>query len=502
MKSKIIDSTAFKKIKNKLVNKKIVLCHGVFDVLHYGHIKYFNSAKSNGDILIVSITADKYVKKGFNRPYFSEQIRAKTLSSLSIVNYVIINNFENAKPIIQLIKPDLYVKGPDYKNLVKTDKNLLVEINTTKKNGGKIIFTEDESFSSSNIINSTFDNLNNEQKNFLRKFKNKFSIRDINNLINKLAKLKVLVVGEVIIDEYIFSDTVGKSGKEPILINKKINSEKYAGGSISIANHAASFTKEVKVLSYIGQKSEDLKFIKSNLQKNVKFEYVNKINSRTILKTRIVDNYTKNKIIGVYDLNEENLSDGDEKKFINKIDKNINNYDLVIVIDYGHGLLTKNVIKNLKKKSKFLAVNAQLNSLNISSHSFSKYNKSDYIALHEGELRNEFRDQEINLDNLIKKFKKVRNIKNLVVTRGKKGAYGNLLNKKMICPAFSDKVIDRIGAGDTFLSISSLLLYLKAPIEIILLLSNLSASQTISNMGTNKPVSKNVLIKSLEYLIK
>lgn len=500
--TKIIDHKSINNIKKRLRNKKIVLCHGVFDVLHYGHIKYFNSAKLKGDILIVSVTSDKFVNKGFNRPYFTDQVRANTISALSMVDYVYINNYPNSKPVIQLIKPDFYVKGPDYKNILNKDKNLIIEVNEVKKNGGRVVFTDDETFSSSNIINSTFNNLDNEQKNFLKKFKSKFSISDVNKYISKMDKLNVLVVGEVIIDEYIFCDTIGKSGKEPILINKKIKSEKYAGGSISIANHASTFSNKVKVLSYLGENAEDLDFIKSNLQKNVKLDYIKKKKSRTILKTRILDNYTKNKIIGVYDLNDDILSREDEDKFIKKIDQNINKYDLVILIDYGHGLLTSKVVQNLKKKSKFLSVNAQLNSLNTSSHSFSKYNKTDYISLHEGEIRNEFRDQDLKLDKLINKFKKTRQVKNVVVTRGKKGSFGYLLNQKMNCPAFSDKVIDRIGAGDTFLSISSLFLFLKAPIEIILLISNLCASQTIANIGTNKPVSKNNLIKHLKYLIK
>ena len=82
--SKILDIKNIKKVKNEKI--KIGLCHGVFDILHYGHIVHFEEAKKNCDILIVSITSDKYVKKGEGRPYFNENVRAKTLASLSIGN--------------------------------------------------------------------------------------------------------------------------------------------------------------------------------------------------------------------------------------------------------------------------------------------------------------------------------------------------------------------------------------------------------------------------------
>ena len=109
------------KITKKKINdlikskKKIVMCHGVFDILHLGHIKHFEEAKSLGDILIISVTSNKYVNKGFERPYFDLKTRMETLSSLSCVDYVIASDFPTAERNLNLIKPSFYVKGPDYK---------------------------------------------------------------------------------------------------------------------------------------------------------------------------------------------------------------------------------------------------------------------------------------------------------------------------------------------------------------------------------------------------
>ena len=101
-------------IKNK--GKKVVQCHGVFDIVHLGHIRHFNMAKKEGDVLLVTLTADKYVKRGPGRPIFNEQLRAEYLASLSMVDYVGIINADTATESIKILKPNFYAKGHEYKN--------------------------------------------------------------------------------------------------------------------------------------------------------------------------------------------------------------------------------------------------------------------------------------------------------------------------------------------------------------------------------------------------
>ena len=137
--------------------QKVALSHGVFDVLHIGHKRYFEVAKSYADILIVSITTDKFVKKGPSRPFFNQNIRSEMVASLDMVDYVVLSNSETAVNVISKLKPNFYVKGQDYKNL-KSDitKNIFKEKKAVEKNNGQLIFTDEIQFSSSNIINSFF----------------------------------------------------------------------------------------------------------------------------------------------------------------------------------------------------------------------------------------------------------------------------------------------------------------------------------------------------------
>ena len=132
MNSKIKTVEELKKILIDIRNKskKIILCHGVFDLIHVGHIKHFKEAKKNGKFLIVSITSDKFVNKGSGRPIFNQNLRAEFLSSISIVDAVVINNNLTSEKIISQLKPDIYFKGPDYKNnQADKSRNIYKEIN-------------------------------------------------------------------------------------------------------------------------------------------------------------------------------------------------------------------------------------------------------------------------------------------------------------------------------------------------------------------------------------
>ena len=118
MKSKIYNLSDLKKVihKEKIKNRKIVLCHGVFDLLHVGHIKHLQKAKENGDKLVVTLTPDKYVNKGPGKPVFNQSLRSEAIAALDSVDFVAVNDSSTAVNPIKVLKPNVYCKGKDYKN--------------------------------------------------------------------------------------------------------------------------------------------------------------------------------------------------------------------------------------------------------------------------------------------------------------------------------------------------------------------------------------------------
>ncbi|MDC3249690.1 adenylyltransferase/cytidyltransferase family protein, partial [Candidatus Pelagibacter sp.] len=266
----------------KKKGKKIVLCHGVFDLLHLGHLRHFKEAKEYGDVLFVSITEDKYINKGFNRPYFNTQQRLEALSLINSVDYVFINNSKDAIKSIKELRPNIYCKGPDYKDRNSDITNKIKkEEKECLKNDGIIKFTKSETFSSSKLLNSVDEKSDKLQKYLIELKLNDFS-KKIIETIDGLNKKEIVLIGETIIDKYNFCETLGKSGKEPHLVLKNINEEIYLGGVIAIAKNLAPLCKLVKVVSVLGEKKEYLNFIKKELPNNVKLDFIYKKNSSTI----------------------------------------------------------------------------------------------------------------------------------------------------------------------------------------------------------------------------
>jgi len=481
----------------------VIHCHGGFDLLHIGHIKYFQEAKSMGDLLIVTITPDLYLNKGPGRPAFNEKHRAEAIAALDVVDYVAINKWPTAIETIKLLKPNLYVKGPDYKDY-KNDVtgNISLEEDAVKSVGGEIAFTTDITFSSSSLINEQISNLSEGQKKFLNKLKSEFSFKKITEYIDRLTKLRVLLVGEAIIDEYVFCDTIGKSGKEPVLINQKISAEKYSGGIMAVANQVSDFCKKGKILSYLGDRDDQNQFIKKNLKSNIDIDYVIKSNSPTILKTRFIDNYTNIKTLGVYDINDNLLNKKEETELYKKIEDCIRDYDVVIVADYGHGLISPKIVNILEEGSKFLAVNTQINSFNIGYHTISKYKKANYVCVHEGELRHDYRNRSDKIEYLIRNLSDRIKSDFILVTQGTVGSLAFDNRNFTSCPAYATEVVDRIGAGDTLLAITSLCFAAGIPKDLTLFIGNLAAAEMISSIGTGMKLNKINLLKSIESLLK
>lgn len=137
----------FLRSKNK--NLKVVATNGCFDILHIGHIRSLQKAKTFGDILVVGVNSDTSVKKikGKDRPINSENERAEVLAALSSIDIVSIFNEESAENFLELVKPDIYVKGEEY------DLDNLQEAKIVRKYGGKTIqIPMVPGFSTTNII--------------------------------------------------------------------------------------------------------------------------------------------------------------------------------------------------------------------------------------------------------------------------------------------------------------------------------------------------------------
>ncbi len=490
---------------HKLVrNKKVVQCHGVFDLLHIGHIRHFKLAKSYGDVLVVTLTADKYVNKGPTRPAFNENLRAEFIASLSFVDFVIINNNPTAIELIETIRPSVYVKGAEYKDAANDLTNKIIdETEAVRAVGGRIEFTDDITFSSSTLLNKNFSPLPKESQSFLDDFRSKYSIDTIFQYFTKAEKLNVLVIGEAIVDIYNFSDVIGKSGKEPILVTKHKFEEKYAGGVIALANHLSEFCKRATCLTYLGEDAGYEDLIKNRLKSNVDMISVYKKNSPTIVKRRYLDEYLQQKLFEVYELNDDYFEDEQKEDFYQKLQKIVPEYDLVIIIDYGHGLLDERSIDYIVNNAKFLAVNTQSNASNHGYNCISKYTKANFVAVASRELQLNYRQKHLSIVEQLERLLKEHKYDAALVTAGNKGSYSCRTNEApSSAPAFTMKIVDRVGAGDAVLALTSLFAYFNAPADLIAFIGNVVGAEAVGIMGNKDNIHKVSLMKHINHILK
>ncbi len=504
-KSKVVTLAELESIAKDIreSGKSIALCHGVFDLVHPGHIQHFKAAKRVADVLVVSVTADKFVNKGPGRPLFEDSIRAESIAALQDIDYVLISHFATAIEVIEQVKPSLYIKGLDYLNAGDDVTGMITkERAAVEKNGGKIHFTNELTSSSSFLINKFFSNLTDEAKIWLDAFKLSDGYEESIKWIDKISTLKVLVLGETIVDQYTYCEPLAKSSKDPILAFQRRETKLYPGGILTIANNCSSWVSKVKIVSFVGKDDPILTKIDHKINSNIETKYIEVSDRPTILKHRFVDKASKSRIFEYYDYEGTDLPAKSKNDLAVAVGKAIIDCDLVIVADYGHGFFSPEVIAQLQPRTAYLAVNTQANAGNRGYNTISKYKNIDLISLNGGELQLELRDRNPDYMKIIPTIMREKKSSHSILTLGGDGLLVFDKNGDFAkVPALATVIIDKVGAGDSVLAISSLLASVGAPLKVIGFLSNLVAAHEVSQLGHQSSLSMNDLKKHAKSIL-
>jgi len=489
--------------------QKLVLCHGCFDLLHIGHIRYLTKARRFGDQLIVTLTADAFVNKGPGRPVFPEVLRAEHMAALSMVDYVAINYAETAINVIEALKPHFYVKGDEY----ETDANditgnIAKERQAVERHGGEICFTHEATFSSSQLLNRNFSLFPPETEQYLQGIRQRYHADEIIQRLEELSHLKIAVIGDAIIDEYHYTQPLGQTGKGNVLAVKYGSAEKFAGGAIAVANHLASFAQQVTLFTGLGSYNSEETFIRDKLLPNVTPNFIYFNDAPTLVKRRYIDeDTTATKLFEVYFYKENAGDEALQQRASTWIEQHLAQFDLVVVPDFGNGFIGKPMIAAITEHAKFLAVNTQINSGNRGYHVITRYPRADFISLNEPELRLASYDRQGDLWHIAAKIKTQLNARQVAITRGTHGAWMLSQNNtgqfsQYKSPALSTHVVDRIGAGDTFLSLASLCLAGGIESELSLFVASTAAALDVQIVCNREPINPISLFKYINTLLK
>ena len=484
--------------------KTIVHCHGVFDLLHVGHIRHLEEAKSLGDVLVVTVTPDQYVNKGPHRPAFQDGLRVEGLAALDAVDFVAVNHWPTAVNTIKLLRPDVFVKGPDYKEDVPDlTGGRELEQAAVEGVGGRLETTNDVQFSSTSLLNRYVPLFPPDLNGWLTSFRERHSVGEILEYVDRLRSLRVLVIGEAIVDEYVYCTALGKSSKEPILAMQYASKTKHAGGSLAIANHLADFCGHVELVTYLGTIQPHEKFIRENLKSTVSPTFIDKTGSPTIVKRRFIEEYQFSKVFEIYEMNDGLLTKREEMECRRALEAKILECDVVIVADFGHGLMTPNLIDLVVGKSPFLAVNTQVNAGNMGFNTISKYSRADYISIQEKEIRLDQRSPHKDLQEIIQNLSRNLHCPSVMVTQGKSGTLLYQQNEGFVQnPSLAVKVIDRVGAGDALFALTAPCVAMGVPPDVVGLIGNLAGAQAVMTVGNSASVDRLQLQRGIESLLK
>ena len=484
--------------------KRIILCHGTFDLMHAGHIRHFQEAKQYGDVLVVTVTSNIHVNKGPERPVFDEKIRASSVAALACVDFVAVNDAPTAINVIESIRPDVYVKGGEYENASDdVTGNITREANAVRACGGEIRFTHDITFSSSRLLNEYFGIFPDHTKQFLKSFREEVRGNDFTRRLTDPRPLSACVLGDAIIDEYCYCIPLGQSGKGNALSVRYEDNELFAGGAMAVANHIAGFVRDVTLVTGLGRKQSHESFIRGHLRCNVNPVFFYREDSPTVLKRRYVDQ-DMTKLFEVYFYNDCPLPNELERDVLGWIAASLSQYDLVVVPDYGNGFLTAKLAAAISSHSRFLAVNTQVNSGNRGHHVITRYPRADFIALNEPELRLAAHDRHGPLDLIASRIGKQLNARSIVVTRGTRGALLVDLekNQQFPIPALSTRVVDRVGAGDALLALASVFLADGQTPHVAAFVGSCAAALEVQSVCNREPVDRIQLAKYVSTLLK
>jgi rfaE bifunctional protein kinase chain/domain len=477
--------------------KKVIMCHGVFDVVHPGHLRHLIYAKSKADILVASLTADRHITKGAMRPHVPQDLRALNLSAFELVDYVIID--ANDKPLenLRIIKPDFFAKGYEY-NATGVHPKTQEEMDLMASYGGEIIFTPgDIVYSSSKLIEAEPPRIGLEKLLTLMDTAG-ITFADLKDALAKFNDLTVHVVGDTIVDTFTYCAMIGGQTKTPTMSVLFQERKDYIGGAAVVAEHLGASGAKVVFSTVLGDdKLKD--FVLEGLEKSG-------VETRAIIDhTRPTTN--KNAIVAggyrllkVDTLDNRSISDDIQHKLADAI-KDVK-ADAVVFSDFRHGMFNRRTIPPLVDAipaGMFKVADSQVASR---WGNITEFQGFDLLTPNEREARFALADQDSGIRPLASRLYDAADCKTLIMKMGDRGVLTcrskdhEALDSFFVVDTFVRRVVDAVGAGDALLAYATLsMLVTKNPV-IATIIGSIAAALEVEADG-NIPITQDKVLERI-----
>lgn len=476
--------------------RRIVFVSGNFNVVHPGHLRLLKFAADYGDFLVVGVNPDRAAPGAI----VPQDLRVEGVRSIGFVSYAFVLD-ETAESFISRLKPAVVVKGKEHEAETNPERAVVDAY------GGKLLFSSGEvAFSSVDLLKREFVESNLSSIVKPRDFPKRhgFEIRDLVKTIGKFASLRVTVVGDLILDEYINCDPLGMSQEDPTIVVTPIQRERFVGGAGIVAAHARGLGAEVRFFS-VGGSDAECGFARSQLEAyGVRQEILEDESRPTTLKQRF--RATGKTLLRVSHLRQHAVNRELGRRLIESVVQALEQTDLLIFSDFNYGCLPQAVVDEIADAAARRGVMMVADSQSSSQvGDVSRFKRMALLTPTEREARLALRDFEVGLVVLAERLRTESSAKNVIITLG---AEGVLIHAPHIdqsgwvtdrLPALNLVPKDSAGAGDSLLCCSSMALAVGADIWRGAYLGSLAAACQTGRVG-NLPLSSKELIAEIEAL--
>ena len=481
----------------------LVHCHGCFDIVHPGHIQHLQYARSLGDELLVTVSADSQVHKGVDRPMIPDDLRAMSLAALECVDWVYVNPHPTAVELLNQIQPDIFIKGKEYE--LNQDPRFLAERDAVTRHGGRVVFSSgDVVYSSTALINSMEDRETLADEKVSR-FRRKFDLSggSLHRLIEKFRGQKVVVVGDYILDRYHFCDATGVAGEGPMMALRQLQSQDYDGGAAVIALHLAGLGAHATLVTSLGSDRVSRETAMRLSGRGLVVE--SSAHRREIVsKSRYLAEQTK--LFKVDQGTVDPIDSQCEQTVADKIMSSSRGAAAVVFADFGYGLITESLLDRIMPslRSAVPIITADVSGR---QGSLLRFKSVDLLCPTEREVRETLHDFSSGLGALVWRLLSDTEARQAIITLGKQGlvtfsppprAADDLMGRlsSEYLPAFSNRVVDPLGCGDALLATASLVLACGGSLQAAAYLGSLAAAIEIQQVG-NQPLTADRLADAL-----
>jgi rfaE bifunctional protein kinase chain/domain/rfaE bifunctional protein nucleotidyltransferase chain/domain len=482
--------------------RTVVHCHGCFDIVHPGHIHYLQFARSLGDVLVVTVSADVQVDKGVNRPLIPDDLRAASLAALECVDCVYVNPHPTAVEILDQLKPDIYVKGREYET--NQDPRFLAERDTVTRNGGRIVFSSGDVIYSSTALIGAMESaeLFNDEK--VRRFRQQYDLTSpaLSNLLLRCRGKRMVVVGDYILDRYHFCDATAIASEGPMMTLRPLHSEQYDGAAAIIARHLAGLAADVTLVTSLADDDISHKAVARLTESGVTVRAVRQ-RKQTVSKSRFLVDQTK-----LFKLDEGFTTPLDSKS-LEEIATFIEEASIdaagVIFADFGYGLITGPLLDRVMPiiRPRVPIITADVSG---QQSTLLRFKDVDLLCPTEREVRQTLNNFSSGLNAVVYELLAATGAKSAMITLGKQGlclfdqqqqiapteSWDRRLRAAYL-PALSTHTLDPLGCGDAMLAIASLILAAGGSPQAAAYLGSLAAAIEVQQLG-NQPITVDQLL--------